>query len=70
MLRMFLLRDGFCMADHGGFLLRGRVGGWPIVWYFRLDLAHEDILCVGELVLIQRVVLDRRAYTRVVNRVS
>ena len=45
-------------------------GGWLIVWCFRLDLAHEDILGVYELVLIQRVVLYRCAYARVVNRVS
>ena len=45
-------------------------GGWLIVWCFRLDLAHEDILCIYELVLIQRVVLNRCTDARVVNQVS
>ena len=38
-------------------------GGWLVVGCLGLDLAHEDVLCVGELVLVERVVLDCRADT-------
>ena len=73
MLRILLLRDGFVWrvmeaVDEGKGLLLA--GGWLIVWCFRLDLAHEDILCVYELILIQRVVLDRCTDARGVNAVG
>ena len=38
-------------------------GGWLVVGCFCLDLAHEDVSCVGELVLVERVVLDCCANT-------
>ena len=38
-------------------------GGWLVVGCFSLDLAYEDVFCVDELVLVERVVLDCRADT-------
>ena len=35
-----------------------RAGGWLVVGCFGLDLAHEDVFGVGELVLVEGVVLD------------